>query len=82
MSDALPFGHAAVFENLFAHHAARPQVEHHRRAGVIFQVVTREQSGQQIAGDHLGVLVDKDAAIGVAVEARAKVCPVFAHSGL
>ena len=71
--DAVEQGHAAVRRDHVGHGAAGAQVVEDLRAGVLDQESLGEQRGDEVAGHELAVLVDEEAAVGVAVPGDAEV---------
>ena len=71
--DAVEQRHAAVGGDHVRHGAAGAQVVEDLRARVLEQQRLGEQRGDEVAGHELAVLVDEEAAVGVAVPGDAEV---------
>ena len=81
MADAVAEGAATRLGDRVGDGAARPDVVEDRRARVRAQERAREQRGDEVARRELAVLVDEEAAVGVAVEGDAEVGAALADLG-
>ena len=82
MADLALDGHAAVLADDLRDAARAAQVEHHRGAGRALERVGDQPAEQQVAADRSALLVEHDAAVGVAVEAETSVETALRHHGL
>jgi hypothetical protein len=81
MADLALDGHAAVLADDLRDAARAAQVEHHRGAGRALERVGDQPAEQQVAADRSALLVEHDAAVGVAVEAETSVETALRHHG-
>ena len=73
MADSAFDGLAAVLADDLGNAARTAQVVDHRRARLLRERVLHEPREQQVAADRRALLIEHNAAVGVAVEAEARV---------
>ena len=79
VADARLDGPAAAALDRVGHRARGAQVVEDRGARVLLERGLGEQRGHEVAGDELALVVDEEAAVGVAVPGDAEVGALLAH---